>query len=68
MFPSQALLEHRDAVRRIVLEQRACNPRFFGSVARGEDSEISDHAVAFLENKLVQDAVIRNIEVIRLAG
>ena len=33
---------HRDAVRRLVEERRACNPRIFGSVLHGRDSEDSD--------------------------
>ncbi|MEN9879427.1 MAG: hypothetical protein RIQ55_73 [Pseudomonadota bacterium] len=42
MKPSQILQEHRDEIRRIVLAHDALNPRVFGSVARGEDSEQSD--------------------------
>lgn len=42
MRPSKALLTHRDEIRKIVLEQRACNARVFGSAARNEDTEISD--------------------------
>lgn len=40
--PSQAFLEHRAAVRRVVTAHSARNPRVFGSVARGDDSETSD--------------------------
>ena len=36
------MLNHREAIRRIVLEQHASNARVFGSVARGEDRESSD--------------------------
>lgn len=42
MKPSDALHAHREAVRRIVESHRACNPRVFGSVARGDDVEGSD--------------------------
>jgi predicted nucleotidyltransferase len=33
---------HRDAVRRLVEERRARNPRIFGSVLHGRDNEGSD--------------------------
>jgi predicted nucleotidyltransferase len=33
---------HRAAIRMIVERYRACNPRVFGSVARGRDTEHSD--------------------------
>ena len=42
MKPSQILQQHRDEIRRIILSFDATNPRVFGSVARGEDSEGSD--------------------------
>ena len=42
MRPSQALAQHRDAVRRIVAQHRARNPRVFGSALRGEDADGSD--------------------------
>ncbi len=42
MRPSQVLPEHRSAIRRMVLESGMANPRVFGSVVRGEDSEGSD--------------------------
>lgn len=40
--PSAALALHRGAIRRIVAENDATNPRVFGSVARGDDTESSD--------------------------
>jgi len=40
--PSRALHLHRDEIRRLVEERRARNPRIFGSVLRGRDSEDSD--------------------------
>ncbi len=42
MRPSERLNAHREAVRAIVAAHRASNPRVFGSVARGEDTEASD--------------------------
>lgn len=40
--PSYAFHIHRTAIRRIVEAHCACNPRVFGSVARGCDTEGSD--------------------------
>jgi len=42
MKPSHALQIHRVAIRQIVEAHRACNPRVFGSVAHGCDTESSD--------------------------
>ncbi len=42
MRPSLALEAHREAIRQVVLERRARNPRVFGSVLHGEDHEGSD--------------------------
>lgn len=42
MKPSIALQSHRVEIREIVLAHNATNPRVFGSVARGEDTEQSD--------------------------
>ncbi len=42
MKPSAALEAHRDAIRRIVLAHRATNPRVFGSVLHGDDTDGSD--------------------------
>ena len=42
MKPSLALDAHREAIRRVVAAHRACNPRVFGSVAHGDDTEYSD--------------------------
>lgn len=42
MKPSEVLNLNRDAIRRVVNSHRACNVRVFGSVIRGEDTEISD--------------------------
>ncbi len=42
MKPSLALSSHREAIRRVVLAHRASNPRVFGSVVHGDDTEGSD--------------------------
>ena len=42
MRPSEALNRHREDIRSIVQSNRANNPRVFGSVLRGEDTEGSD--------------------------
>ncbi|HVW78354.1 MAG TPA: nucleotidyltransferase family protein [Alloacidobacterium sp.] len=42
MRPSEALHRYREDIRRIVQENRSANPRIFGSVLRGSDSESSD--------------------------
>jgi predicted nucleotidyltransferase len=42
MRPSEALNLHRDEIGRIVASRRATNPRVFGSVLHGEDTEESD--------------------------
>jgi hypothetical protein len=42
MKPSEALNRHRADIRRIVSENRSSNPRVFGSVLRGDDSDGSD--------------------------
>ena len=42
MKPSTALANNYDAVKRIVASRRVRNPRIFGSVASGLDTEQSD--------------------------
>lgn len=42
MKPSLILASNRDAIRRVVAAHRATNPRVFGSVAHGNDTEDSD--------------------------
>jgi predicted nucleotidyltransferase len=42
MKPSEALELHRDDIRRVVEQNRAANPRVFGSVLYGKDTEESD--------------------------
>jgi hypothetical protein len=42
MKPSDALRLHRGDIRRVVEQYGASNPRVFGSVLHGEDSDESD--------------------------
>ncbi|MDN5872362.1 MAG: nucleotidyltransferase family protein [Nitrococcus sp.] len=42
MKPSEVLASHREAIRRVVTSHHACNPRVFGSVVHGDDTEGSD--------------------------
>lgn len=42
MKPSITLQEHRESIRKIVASHRASNPRIFGSVLQGCDTEESD--------------------------
>ena len=42
MKPSALLDAHREAIRDVVAMHRASNPRVFGSVLHGEDTEASD--------------------------
>lgn len=42
MRPSEALQLHREDIRRIVEQHHAKNPKVFGSVIVGEDTENSD--------------------------
>jgi hypothetical protein len=42
MRPSEILPLHRETIRRLVLQAGMANPRVFGSVVRGEDTEDSD--------------------------
>lgn len=40
--PSEILPKHRDTIRQLVLQAGMTNPRVFGSVVRGEDTDGSD--------------------------
>lgn len=42
MKPSEALQSHREEIRRVAEQNRTRNPRVFGSVLHGQDSEESD--------------------------
>ncbi len=47
MRPSEALAKHREQVLEIIARYPVSNPRVFGSVARGEDTEGSDLDILF---------------------
>jgi uncharacterized protein len=42
MKPSTALNQYRDSIRSVVMSHRGANPRVFGSVVHGNDTEQSD--------------------------
>ncbi len=42
MKPSEAFAQHRDTIRRLVLEHGMSNPRLFGSALHGDDTDGSD--------------------------
>ena len=42
MRPSELLDQYREAIRQVVAAHRARNPRVFGPVIHGEDTEASD--------------------------
>jgi hypothetical protein len=42
MRPSEALTQHRDAIRQLVMQTGMANPRVFGSVLHGDDQDDSD--------------------------
>jgi len=42
MRPSEALRAHRNDIYRVIQQNRAHNPRIFGSILRGEDIDGSD--------------------------
>jgi hypothetical protein len=42
MKPSEAFAQHRDTIRRLVLEHGMTNPRLFGSALHGDDLDGSD--------------------------
>ncbi len=70
MKPSLALASHREGIRRVVAEHRACNPRVFGSVAHGDDTEDSDLDILIdptPETTLMDVAAIQ-VELQRLLG
>lgn len=70
MKPSLALASNRDAIRRVVASHRACNPRVFGSVLRGQDTDSSDLDILIdptPETTLMDVAAIQ-VELQRLLG
>lgn len=70
MKPSEALASNRAAIRRVVESHHACNPRVFGSVAHGNDTESSDLDILVdptSETTLMDVATIQ-VELQRLLG
>ncbi|MDO4433442.1 MAG: nucleotidyltransferase family protein [Alysiella sp.] len=70
MKPSQILQQHRQMITQIIKAHRAHNPRVFGSVAHGTDSEHSDLDILIEPQKgmtLFDLGAIRS-EVIELTG
>jgi len=70
MKPSFALASNREAIRRVVAAHRARNPRVFGSVAQGIDTEDSDLDILIdptPETSLMDVAAIQ-VELERLLG
>ncbi len=68
--PSRAFETHRTSVRRIVEAHRARNPRVFGSIARGEDTDSSDLdlLVDTTESTSLFDLAAIELELERLIG
>lgn len=70
MKPSVALASHREAIRQIVARHHAKNPRIFGSVLRGQDTDESDLDILVdttEETSLFDIGAIR-IELVELLG
>jgi predicted nucleotidyltransferase len=42
MKPSEVFAQHRDTIRRLILESGMTNPRLFGSALHGDDTDTSD--------------------------
>ena len=68
--PSQAFETHRTSVRRIVEAHRPRNPRVFGSIARGDENNGSDHdlLVDTTESTSLFDLAAIELELERLIG
>jgi len=70
MKPSEALVQHRAAIRQVVALHHARNARVFGSVMRGQDTESSDLDILVdptSETTLMDVAAIQ-VELQRLLG
>jgi predicted nucleotidyltransferase len=70
MRPSEALASNRATIRHVVESHRACNPRVFGSVLRGQDTDCSDLDILVdptPETTLMDVAAIQ-VELQRLLG
>jgi predicted nucleotidyltransferase len=68
--PSQAFHIHRASIRDVVAAHQALNPRVFGSMARGEDTERSDFdlLVDTTESTTLFDLAAIELELERLMG
>ena len=68
--PSQVFETHRTSVGRVVEAHQARNPRVFGSIARGEDTESSDLdlLVDTTESTSLFDLAAIEVELERLIG
>jgi predicted nucleotidyltransferase len=68
--PSQAFQIHRASIRDVVAAHQARNPRVFGFVARGEDTEQSDFdlLVDTTESTTLFDLAAIELELERLMG
>jgi predicted nucleotidyltransferase len=70
MKPSKALDTHRTSIRSIVAAHRASNPRVFGSVLHGDDTQDSDLDILIdptAETTLFDIGAIRH-ELIQILG
>lgn len=68
--PSVIVASHREAIRRVVMSHRACNPRIFGSVVHGDDTATSDLDILIdptPETTLLDVGAIRH-ELLQLLG
>lgn len=70
MKPSLAFSLHRDAIRHLVMQHHAVNPRVFGSVVHGNDNEESDLDILIdpTPNTTLFDIGAIRHELIRLLG
>lgn len=70
MKPSEALNLHRETIRNIVAAHRGLNPRVFGSVLHGNDTEESDLDILVdrAEGMTLLDIGAIRFEILQLLG
>lgn len=70
MKPSIALAIHRETIRRVVADHRACNARVFGSVVHGDDHDQSDLDLLIdpTSNTTLMDVAAIQVELEKLLG
>ena len=70
MKPSIALANHRETIRRVVADHRACNARVFGSVIHGDDHDQSDLDLLIdpTSNTTLMDVAAIQVELEKLLG